>query len=115
MNGKLEIGLHLANISGSSLGFLMIDLTQLLLKAEGKMPDDKEAAEDFGGPRKEFFRVALSEIKKKYFDKGIREHLSKDCFMVGLIMGKAPCISLIFLCKLTICHCVLHSSGLFPE
>ena len=40
--------------------------------------------------------MALSEIKKKYFDQGIREHLSEDYFMVGLIMGKAPCISWIF-------------------
>ena len=40
--------------------------------------------------------MALSEIKKKYFDQGIREHLSEDYFMVGLIIGKAPCISWIF-------------------
>jgi len=50
-----------------------------------------QAALDYGGPRKEFFRLALSEIKKKYFDQGIREHLFEDYFMVGLIMGKAPC------------------------
>ena len=59
--------------------------------------------------------MALSEIKKEYFDQGIREHLSEDYFMVGLIIGKAPCISLIFLCKLTIYYCVLHSSGFFPQ
>ena len=71
-------------------------------------------AEDFG-PRKEFFRTALSDIKKEYFDQGIHEHFSEHYFMVGLIMGKASCISMIFLCKLTVCHCVLHSSGFFPE
>lgn len=48
-----------------------------------------QSAEDYGGPRKEFFRLALLEIKKKYFDQGIREHLCEDYFMVGLIMGKA--------------------------
>lgn len=31
--------------------------------------------------------MALSEMKKKYFDQGIREHLSEDYFMVGLIIG----------------------------
>ena len=34
--------------------------------------------------------MALSEIKKKYFDQGIRDHLAEDYFMVGLIMGKEP-------------------------
>lgn len=57
-------------------------------------------AEDFGGPRKEFFRMALFEIKKKYFHQGIREHLSEDYFMVGLIMGRAPCISMVFYASL---------------
>jgi len=33
-----------------------------------------QAALDYGGPRKEVFRLALSETKKN-FDQGIREHL----------------------------------------
>ena len=28
--------------------------------------------------------MALSEIKKKYFDQAIRDHLAEDYFMVGL-------------------------------
>ena len=45
--------------------------------------------------------MALSEIKK-YFDQGIREHLSEDYFMVGLIMGKGPCVAKILgYCKYT--------------
>ena len=35
-------------------------------------------------------RMALSKIKKKYFDQRIPEHLAEDYFMVGLIMGKEP-------------------------
>jgi len=26
--------------------------------------------------------MALSELKKKYFDQGIREHLAEDYFMI---------------------------------
>lgn len=48
-----------------------------------------EVARDFGGPRKEFFRLVLSEIKKKYFHQGVRELLPDNYYMVGLILGKA--------------------------
>lgn len=40
--------------------------------------------------------MALSEIKKKYFDQGICEHLAEDYFMVGLIMGKEPYLDKLF-------------------
>ena len=33
-----------------------------------------ECAEDYGGPRKEFFRLCLQDIKAQYFDNGL-----KDC------------------------------------
>lgn len=46
-----------------------------------------ENAQDFGGPRKEFFNLAVGEIKAKYFDKGWREHLAEDYEMVGLILA----------------------------
>eukprot|EP00794_Sanderia_malayensis_P012620 gene12620-13909_t len=46
-----------------------------------------ENAQDFGGPRKEFFNLAVGEIKAKYFDKGWREHLTEDYEMVGLILA----------------------------
>lgn len=46
-----------------------------------------ECASDQGGPRKEFFRLVLSAVKEKYFDKGLREHLAKDYVTVGKIMA----------------------------
>lgn len=42
-----------------------------------------QCASDQGGPRKEFFRLVLSAVKEKYFDKGLREHLAKDYVTVG--------------------------------
>ena len=46
-----------------------------------------ENAQDEGGPRREFFRLCLQEIKSKYFDNGLKEHLFEDYEIVGLIMG----------------------------
>ena len=37
-----------------------------------------ESAEDNGGPRKEFFRLCLREIKATYFDNGLKDHLAQD-------------------------------------
>lgn len=48
-----------------------------------------QCASDQGGPRKEFFRLVLSAVKEKYFDKGLREHLAQDYVTVGKIMGKS--------------------------
>ena len=42
-----------------------------------------ETAEDSGGPRREFFRLCLQEIKSKYFDDGLKEHLAKDYKAIG--------------------------------
>ena len=47
-----------------------------------------QIAVDIGGPRKEFFRLILNEIKEKYFDKGLREHLESDNVLVGKVMGE---------------------------
>lgn len=47
-----------------------------------------QVAADFGGPRKEFFQLALLEIKEKYFDHGLRQHLSEDYLVVGKLLGK---------------------------
>ena len=46
-----------------------------------------QCANDYGGPRKEFFRLVMLSIKEKYFDKGIREHLADDYETVGILMG----------------------------
>lgn len=45
-------------------------------------------AEDFGGPRKEFFSAILREIYEFYFKNGLKEHMSNDYFIVGVIMSK---------------------------
>jgi hypothetical protein len=37
---------------------------------------------------KEFFRLVLTAIKDKYFDKGLKDHLCEDYKLVGIIMGK---------------------------
>ena len=48
-----------------------------------------EKARDLGGPRKEWIRLMNLAIKEKYFDRGLREHLSDDYFYVGIMMGIA--------------------------
>ena len=46
-----------------------------------------EKARDAGGPRKEFFRLCLKEIKEKYFENGLRELLAEEYEYVGVIMA----------------------------
>ena len=46
-----------------------------------------ENAQDAGGPRREFFRLCLQEIKQKYFDNGLKEHLSEDYKTVGIVLA----------------------------
>ena len=46
-----------------------------------------ECAEDYGGPRKEFFRLCLRDIKVTYFDNGLKDHLADDYSTIGLIMA----------------------------
>ncbi|CAB4021455.1 leucine-rich repeat-containing DDB_G0290503 isoform X1, partial [Paramuricea clavata] len=48
---------------------------------------DNETAQDNGGPRREFFRICLKEIKTTYFDNGLKAHLADDYTIVGLIMA----------------------------
>lgn len=48
-----------------------------------------QLAYDYGGPRKEFFRLVLIEIKEKYFDDGIRDLLASEYRTVGKILGKS--------------------------
>ncbi|CAB3985662.1 RNA-directed DNA polymerase from transposon X-element [Paramuricea clavata] len=45
-----------------------------------------ELVSDLGGPRKEFFMLCLREIQSKYFAKGLRDYMSADYEVVGLIM-----------------------------
>ena len=46
-----------------------------------------EKAKDYGGPRKEFFRLCLREIKEKYFTGGMEEHSPEKYFTVGLLLA----------------------------
>ena len=46
-----------------------------------------ELASDLGGPRREFFMLCLREIQSKYFDNGLRDYMSNDYEIVGLIIG----------------------------
>jgi len=46
-------------------------------------------AEDFGGPRREFFSLILPAIQEKYFDP-LKNCLEKDYETVGKIFGKHP-------------------------
>ena len=46
-----------------------------------------EGAQDSGGPRKEFFRLVLKEIKEKLFDNGLIEDFAERHYTSGIIMG----------------------------
>ena len=46
-----------------------------------------ELASDLGGPRREFFMLCLIELQSKYFDNGLRDYMSNDYEIVGLIIG----------------------------
>lgn len=46
-----------------------------------------EGAQDLGGPRKEFFRLVLKEIKEKLFDSGLIEDFAECYYTSGIIMG----------------------------
>ncbi|KAL3841723.1 hypothetical protein ACJMK2_019829 [Sinanodonta woodiana] len=46
-----------------------------------------EVAADYGGPRKEFFRLILREIKENYFDNGLRELLASDYETIGKVFA----------------------------
>ena len=46
-----------------------------------------EGAQDCGGPRKEFFRLILTEIKEKLSDNGLIEDFAEDYYTSGVVMG----------------------------
>ena len=41
----------------------------------------------FGGPPKEFHRIALKNVKKGSFDKALREMLSEDFSIIRKLFG----------------------------
>ncbi|XP_061171814.1 uncharacterized protein LOC133181305 [Saccostrea echinata] len=95
---KLDIDDPSQPIEGQT-NYICVDRSNILTTAfeEIKAIDDLrftlevqfygEVAADYGGPRKEFFQLALMEIKEKYFDHGIREHLAEDYTIVGKILA----------------------------
>ena len=46
-----------------------------------------EAARDYGGPRRDVFRLVLIHIKETLFDGGLRPDLAEQYMPVGIIMG----------------------------
>ncbi|KAM7433818.1 Fibronectin type 3 and ankyrin repeat domains protein 1 [Porites harrisoni] len=61
------------------------DLENLFLTLEVQFYG--EVAEDFGGPRKEFFSLCVKAIKEKYFDDGLLNHQAEAYYLVGVILG----------------------------
>ena len=56
-----------------------------------------QVAEDFGGPRKEFFRIALKTVKEGYFDDGFQEIFNEDYLIIGKLFGMYDFANLILL------------------
>ena len=52
-----------------------------------EVPFYGEGAVDAGGPRREFFQLCLQQIKRDFFDHGLKEHLSADYVFAGIIMA----------------------------
>ncbi|XP_056003517.1 uncharacterized protein LOC125657381 [Ostrea edulis] len=90
--------LEVVDVTNSSEGdtnFILVDRTHLLetsfdeikgiedLRKTLEVQFYDETAVDYGGPRKEFFRLVLQAIKEKYFDSGLRELLHEDYEVVG--------------------------------
>lgn len=47
-----------------------------------------QIAEDYGGPKKEFFVHLIRQVKVKFFDDGLIEYLEEDYFEIDLLLGK---------------------------
>ena len=79
--------------------FVCIDRYQVLKSAKEELNDIEnprltlevsffgEAANDAGGPRKEFFRLCLKEIKDKYFGNVLNDLIAEEYEFVGMIMA----------------------------
>ena len=46
-----------------------------------------QETQDYGGPRKEFFRLILKEIKEAFFDNGFRALFKEKYVTVGVLLG----------------------------
>ena len=56
-----------------------------------------QVAEDFVGPRKEFFCIALKTVKERYFDNGLQKMFSEDYLIIGKLFGMYDFANLILL------------------
>ena len=75
-----------ANVFGSAKDELEL-VTETTLRLTLEVSFYGEIAKDSGGPRKEFFRLALREVKQKHFDDGFKVHLEEDYVMIGVLMA----------------------------
>jgi len=95
---KLEIqDVSLANIGETN--YIMVDRSNILetgfeelethsnkfITLEVQFYD--EQAQDYGGPRKEFFLLMLRRIKEKYFDNGLMNAFKSDYRKIGSLFG----------------------------
>ncbi|KAK3101168.1 hypothetical protein FSP39_001460 [Pinctada imbricata] len=87
------------NFVEGETNFIMVDRLNLLQTAKDEIDSltnlrptlevqfYNEVAVDNGGPRKEFFRLCMQEIKEKYFDNGLRELISDQYIFVGKLFA----------------------------
>ncbi|XP_071947526.1 uncharacterized protein [Antedon mediterranea] len=88
-----------AEVIEGETNFIMINREDVLATAFSEIRDmadyrktlevqfyDERAA-DYGGPRKEFFVLALRAIKDGYFDNGMKEHVPEEYYYIGIIMA----------------------------
>ena len=72
-------------------------------------------AEDFGGPRKEFFLMMMRAIKEKYFDKGLLTAFREDYEKIGILFGKIlKKLTVVQAGTLTLFSCLRNSQDFYP-
>ena len=81
--------------------FIFVDRENILCTAIDELTDIKdfcltfevqfyeEEAADSGGPRREWISLCNQKIKENYFDAGLKEFLSNDYYVVGVITAIA--------------------------
>ena len=94
----LEVTNHSVELEGGT-NFITVDRENILQTTFEELKDVAdpritfevqfygEQAVDSGGPRKEWLRLCNQNIKLKYFDNGLKEHLSEDYFYVGQLIS----------------------------
>ncbi|VDI77574.1 Hypothetical predicted protein [Mytilus galloprovincialis] len=97
----IDVSCHSGETCEGETNFIMVNREKLLETALDEIAQTKdkdlrktlevqfyhETAEDFGGPRREFFRIVLAEIQRKYFQNGLRDYMATDYRTIGKIMA----------------------------